>query len=69
MFFSAKCPKCDKPLTSVNIGDLNGVVGLQTKWLCVGYACPACHTLLSVQIDPIAIKTDTIAELVQDLKR
>jgi hypothetical protein len=29
-------------------------------WRALAYTCPSCDAVLSVQIDPIAIKTDTV---------
>ena len=38
-------------------------------WRCVSYCCPYCNTVLGVQIDPVALKADTINELVAALRR
>ena len=62
------CPKCEKSLSSVTIEDVNVVVGLQTKWRGISYLCPYCKTILSVGIDPVALKTDTIAGVVKALR-
>ena len=34
-----------------------------TPWKCIAFCCPHCNSILSVQIDPIAIKTDIVNEL------
>jgi uncharacterized protein with PIN domain len=60
---SGKCPKCEKVLTSVIIEKMNISVNLQPKWLGVSYVCPHCRTILSVGIDPIALKTDLVQAL------
>lgn len=60
MLGPAKCPKCDNPVHSVNISKANGVVGLQTRWKCITFSCQTCNSVLGVQIDPIAIKTDIV---------
>jgi ribulose 1,5-bisphosphate synthetase/thiazole synthase len=57
---SAKCPKCEKLLTHVNIGDLPIHENFKERWKGVVYACPYCNTALSVAIDPVALKTDTV---------
>ena len=62
------CPKCEKALNSVTIEDVNFVVDFETKWRGISYLCPYCKTILSVGIDPIALKTDTISDVVKALR-
>jgi hypothetical protein len=38
------------------------------SWNCVTYNCPFCFSVLSVGIDPVALKADTVAEVVRALK-
>lgn len=64
----AKCPSCKKSLVSANAremtirtlsgGALNGI----------SYSCPSCRTILSVGVDPYALMTDTVTEIVKKLK-
>ena len=68
MISQGKCPKCEKTMTSVAIEDVDVVVGLQSKWRGITYLCPHCKTVLSVGIDPVALKTDTIAGVVKALR-
>ncbi len=63
------CPHCNNHITAVNISDLDGKVMGQSKWRCIGYSCPLCMKGISVEIDPIALKTQTLAELVQLLRK
>ena len=63
MMNSGKCPKCEKVLNSVKIEKIDVSLNLQPKWLGVSYVCPNCSTILSVGIDPIALKTDLVKEL------
>lgn len=56
------CPHCKNGIPSVRIQPLKGYIGT-TAWNVVSYNCPTCHASLSMQIDPIAIKTDTVNEL------
>lgn len=37
-------------------------------WNGVAYSCPQCNAVLSVQIDPVAIKTDTINGVIGKLR-
>ncbi len=56
------CPHCNKQIGSLIITTHTGYANGKT-WNCATYDCPNCHKVLSAQIDPIAIKTDTINEL------
>lgn len=59
-----KCPKCEKTVSRATIGEIEASVGIgHRRWRAVSFNCPSCSTVLGVQIDPIAIKADIIAEL------
>lgn len=60
MINSGKCPKCEKTVSSVTIEDIDVRAGFQSRWRGISYCCPSCHTVLGVQIDPVALKTDII---------
>jgi len=58
-----KCPHCEatvsKPkVEAVTITQGDGVTGKG-----VSYLCPGCNVVLSVSVDPIAIKDELIKEL------
>ena len=56
----AICPKCDRPVPKVSIVPLHATSGPgQDTWKGVAYTCPHCSVILSIQIDPIAIRTDS----------
>lgn len=59
----SKCPKCEKSFIHVNIKEAKGNVLGGKQWHCLSYNCPHCDTSLSVQIDPIAVMTDTVARI------
>ena len=61
-----KCPKCDALFTRVNLQHVE-VDATQKVWNGVSYNCPFCHSSLGVSIDPIAIKSDIIADLLKAL--
>lgn len=44
-----------------------GSLGMM-RWNCVTYNCPLCFTVLSVGIDPVALKSDTITGVVEALR-
>ncbi|MEW6619900.1 MAG: hypothetical protein AB1422_11295 [bacterium] len=53
-----KCPKCENLITTVNIEDVTVNHLFQPGWKGISYLCPFCNSVLSVQIDPIAVRTD-----------
>jgi len=63
MINGGKCPKCDKVVSAVRIENVDVREGFQSKWHGVSYCCTNCSAVLSVGIDPIAIKTDIVNEL------
>lgn len=64
-----KCPKCEKLVSSANLNEIEASVFMGTKWRTVTYNCPYCSTILGCQIDPIAIKTEIVSEILEGLKR
>lgn len=61
--YTPKCPKCDKFITRFNLaGSMAGELGGSVSYHVVAYCCPWCHCVLSVQMDPIALKFDTADE-------
>ena len=67
------CPKCSTPVTHVNITEVGASSFTGKQWRGISYDCPSCRGILSVQIDPVALKTDTIegtvARLAQLLRK
>lgn len=55
------CPHCQAVLAHVNVGRLD-VHADAKKWVGISYMCPYCTKVISVAIDPIAVKTDTVKE-------
>ncbi len=60
---NAKCPHCESIITSLRLSGVNGAAPNSVTYKCVVLACPSCNAALSAQIDPLAIKTDTINAL------
>ena len=69
MINSGKCPKCQKVISCVKIEGVDVKEGFESRWRGVSYYCPHCYTILSVQIDPIAVQTDTVDDIVEKLKK
>ena len=69
MINAGKCPKCDKKITNVKIEDIKvGTVGSAKKLRGSSYLCSSCNAVLSVQIDPVALKSDIINGVLEKLK-
>lgn len=64
-----KCPKCEHLVTKAVIHGLDAGVPFGPTWKGISLNCPSCNTVLSIQIDPIAIKADIIAGLLKALKQ
>jgi len=62
-----KCPHCENLIGSVIIDTVDGHADL-TKWRTLLYKCPTCQKVLSCQIDPIAIRTDIVQQVVKEIK-
>lgn len=65
-----KCPHCKRSISSVELKDISCNVNMEPKWNGITYVCPHldCSSIISVQIDPIAIKTDIIDWLFEKLR-
>ena len=61
------CPKCGISVTHAIIEEIEARVLAGPSWLAVNYLCPHCHIVLSVGIDPVALKTDTVKEVLEGL--
>jgi len=66
---TGKCPKCKKTLTKTSIEDVVIYVRTQARWRGLSYLCQNCKAVLSVGIDPIALKNDIVAELLAKLQK
>ena len=58
-----KCPKCDATILNIKVGnvDVNGLKG-------IAHCCPFCGVIISVQIDPMALKADIVDEVTKKLR-
>jgi hypothetical protein len=62
------CPKCDDPVKSVNLREVS-IKAPGGNWVGVSYQCSNCNAVLSVGIDPIALKTDIVNEVLEGLRK
>jgi hypothetical protein len=62
------CPRCSNAVTFVRMEDVR-VHSVGERWNGVMYVCSSCDCVLSVAIDPIALKGDVVHELVEALRK
>ncbi|HXA75556.1 MAG TPA: hypothetical protein VNV41_00335 [Candidatus Acidoferrales bacterium] len=63
------CPKCEKHVGHVNIAEVSVGQIFGQQWRGIKYCCASCGCVLSVAVDPIAIKSDIVAEVLRGLGR
>jgi hypothetical protein len=66
MIERGKCPKCDHRLSKVNV-EYAEICGYNTTYKGVSYVCPHCSAVLSVSIDPLAVKNLIVSEVLKAL--
>lgn len=65
---AGKCPKCEQVVSQVRCEGLDVNVPFGASWNGISLQCPHCLSILSVAIDPIAIKTDIVNDLLNKLR-
>ncbi len=67
----AKCPHCEKVLMSTNFQaiETKEKFKMNNGFRAVAHCCPMCDSVLSVEIDPIAVKSDILGGLKKLLGR
>ena len=63
------CPKCGAIVGHVNLVEVTAGELFGNQWRAIKYCCPHCRVILSVQIDPVALKTDMIEGVVAALRK
>lgn len=65
----AKCPKCEKPILNVRFKGMQSKQSFGSNSLnSIAHCCPYCDSVLSVEVDPIAVKADIVNEIVRKLR-
>lgn len=62
------CPKCNNAVMSVNLKEVP-ISAAGANWVGVSYQCGSCNCVLSVGIDPVALKADIVNEVLEGLGR
>ncbi len=66
------CPHCKKSFTTATIGEVSASVPFgQRTFRAISYNCPhiGCGVSLGVEIDPIALKSDIVREVISGLRK
>jgi hypothetical protein len=56
----AKCPYCEKHLSSLNIESVLSTDPSRITYTTAIYSCSLCQKIISAQIDPITIKEEML---------
>jgi hypothetical protein len=59
---SDKCPICESLVSEVSAERVEIKAG-EISYRGISFACLVCHSILSVQMDPWALKNELVAEL------
>jgi hypothetical protein len=65
----AKCPSCKRILTNINFksATVHEPYTIGKDWRGIIYYCPMCSYALSVGIDPVSLKADTVSEVSDEI--
>jgi phage FluMu protein Com len=66
---TGKCPKCDEVMPTIKIQGVTAKELFGASWNAISYQCPKCDTVLSVEMDPVALKSDIVNEVAKRLGR
>jgi hypothetical protein len=64
----AVCPRCRVSVSSVKVERLEGRWA-EGRLACIVLCCPTCSVVLSAHVNPLVIKTDTVSELMDDIRQ
>lgn len=65
----AKCPKCENAIMSTRFKALETRESFNpgNAYNAIAHCCPSCDSVLSVEIDPVAIRTDMVNSVLKAL--
>ena len=64
MINSSKCPHCKSTITTVHTEDITMTVAIgKPAWKGFSHACPSCHCVLSVEVNPLTIQGEILDAL------
>jgi len=66
---TGKCPKCEQILQHVDVEAIEIHKDLKRAFHGASFLCPHCHSILSVELDPIALTADMAKTMAERLKK
>ena len=63
------CPKCGQPVARVAVADVIAQPLGADPLNAISFCCQNCQAVLGIQIDPIAIRTGIVAQILEALGR
>jgi hypothetical protein len=63
-----RCPSCEAAIPNVQIADVDLVAGDQPRYRGFVYLCPACQSILSVEMNALALQQDTVNQTVSQVE-
>jgi hypothetical protein len=66
---ASKCPRCEKPVSHVNLETMDIYQDFKPAWHGVAYTCPHCSSVLSVGMDPTLLRNETVQGVLDGLSR
>lgn len=65
-----KCPKCETSISRFKLELTKAQrLGSPNLWHCWAFCCPSCETVVSVQVDPTALRDEIVDEIKAALRR
>lgn len=64
---TGKCPKCEQVIFQAEVEPITVQQLLGPSWNGASFLCPHCRTVLSVGMDPVALKTDIVDDILEAL--
>ena len=64
---TGKCHKCEALLVNVMVEAMSITEGFTPAWNGASFVCPFCRAILGVGLDPLALKTDIVNEILEAL--
>lgn len=64
---AGRCSKCGK-LVSDFVGEATKTFVGELTLRTIMYKCPECHTILGVEMDPVALKSDIVTAVIRGVE-
>ncbi len=64
-----KCIACNNSFAKPTMQPFETGPLMGPQWKCIAFCCPSCGAVFSAQVDPVALKTDTVSEILELLRR